>query len=205
MPNHKPDVDKLTDRFGGERGMLTDTDRRFLWGTKTYPSKVTRSERRRAIRGRVEYTLLDLIHLTMLEDDQRERVFEALGEYDPGALRSSVASLIEFLYLGLDGDTAWLNETVAHGIHNAEKRLQDDDTTYYQVQNPFMVNVSIEIDRGYNVDEIENRFRAGGGDTLTPTEVGILVKAGRIEPDEVAELENKRREFSAETAERDGE
>lgn len=182
--------DEWEDRFERDRGMLTDTDRQFLWGVKTYDSKVTRSERRRAIRERVEHTLLDLFYLTMLDDDQRERVFEAIeGGQEPGELRSAVASLVEFLYLGLDGDVEWFEETLSHGIHNAERELQDNEKTFYAGASVDAgVDVDIEVTRGYDVGEIEARLRSGRGNTLTPAEVGVLVREGRVDEEDIWDL-----------------
>jgi hypothetical protein len=162
---------------------------------------------RKRLKERVQEGLHDFpLLVEHLDEKTRREIFEDLEEnHGPGALRSAVASVVELLYLSLDGDCKGVEEAVRQGVENAERELQDDDKTYYQVGSPVMTDVEIDISPGYDVDEIEERFQAGLGNTLSPIEAGVLVKAGRIEPDEVGELENKRREFSAETVERDEE
>jgi len=174
------------------RGILTDTDRQFLWGVKEYDSKVTTSERRRAIRERVEHSLRDLSYLMKLEEFQREKVFDSLeGDTRTGELRSAVATLIQFLYHGLDGDIEWFEETIAHGISNAENDLRDDDTTYYAGgEADAGVDVDINVRRGFNVDRIERQLRSGEGHTLTPTEIGVLAREGRLGEGDVHTLDS---------------
>lgn len=173
-----------------DRGILTDIDRQFIWGTKTYDNKVTRSERRRTIRNRFEDGIRDLSYLTMLSERDRGKVVSSIQEAgSPGELRSAIANLISFLYLELD-DVEWFEETVAHGISNAEGELLDGETTYYTGSSLGAdVDVDIEVRRGYNVDEIEERLRAGEEHTLTPAEVGVLVREGRVDPDDLETLD----------------
>lgn len=172
------------------RGMLTDTDRQFMWGVKEYPHESTASNRRADIRERMENGLRDLFYLTMLSDRDRERILDDLEEHgEPGELRSAIASLIQFLYIGLDADEEWFEETLAHGIGNAENELLPDDKTYYSGASVEAgVDVEIDIKRGFDVDEIEERLRAGRGTTLTPAEVGVLVREGRVDEGDIWDL-----------------
>ncbi len=182
--------------------LLTNSQREYLQEGKE--GSAGRMARKR-LKERVQEGLYDFpLLVEHLDEKPRREIFEDLEEnHGPGALRSAAAAVVELLYLSLDGNSKGVEEAVRQGVENAERELQDDDKTYYQAGSPFMADVEIDISRGYDIDEIEERFRAGLGDTLSPIEAGILVKAGRIEPDEVAELENKRREFSAETVEDD--
>lgn len=178
-------ADEWEERYERPRGMLTDTDRKFLWGNVEYKHQNTGINRRKDIRGRVENGVLDLFYLTMLEDRDRERIFEELeANTDPGELRSAIAGLVHFLYLGLDGDLEWFEETLVHGIGNAEYTLGKEGTRYGQAE----VNADITVSHGYNVDEIESRYQAGRGNTLTPAEIGVLVRAGRLDPGDFEKL-----------------
>jgi len=190
------------DRYEYQRGMLTDTDRRFLWGLKEYPHESTVSDRRTSIRSRVEAGLRDLSYLSMLSERSRESVFTDLEDHTPpGQLRDAVASLVEFLYIGLDGDQEWFEEAIAHGISNAESELREGDF-YAGAGVDAGVDVEIDVTRGYDVDEIEKRFRAGRGHTLTPTEVGVLVVSGCVTPEDLAVIDHNQRErFDPDTGE----
>lgn len=204
-PNEKNESPELNDRemklgaFGpwGERdrGMFTEPDRDHIAGAASYGSPQARSNADRRVRHRTVDGVTDLAYLAQLDERQRDKVFtEFSGGGDLDDLRTAVSAFVEFLYLGLDGDLEWFEKTLKHGIHNAERGRQNDDKTYYQVGSPFLVDVGIEVSRGYDVDEIEERFQAGRGATLTPTEVGVLVRSGRVEPDELAALEDKYRD-----------
>lgn len=179
------------EKYDRPKGMLYDKDRQFLWGLKEYAHASSASDRRGGIRERVGNGILDLFYLTKLSERSRKRIFNNLEERGGARkLRESVAAFVQFLYLGLDGDRKWFEETIAHGISKAEHKLRDDDTTYYSGGSADVgVNVDIEVTPPYDVDEIEERFRSGGANSLTPTEVGVLVKAGRLDPDGLQELE----------------
>jgi hypothetical protein len=134
--------------------------------------------------------VFDLFYLSMIEPKQREKIFEELQERgEPGDLRESVASLIRFLYLGLDADREWFEETLVHGISNAEIDRRDGTETYYGGAS---VNVDIDVNRAYDVDEIEERFRSGNAYSLTPTEIGVLVDTGRLGAEDLEMLEEER-------------
>lgn len=168
------------------RGILTDTDRRFLWGVKEYESPVSRSGRRGQIRDRFADGLRDLAYLSMLDDGQREDVLAKIdAETNPGELRDAVSTLVEFLYFGQDTDIEWLEETVAHGVLNGESRRVDDSTVYGGTE----VNVEIDVSRGHDVDRLEEQLRSGQHHTLSPAEIGVLVREGRIDPDDLEQLQ----------------
>lgn len=179
-----------------DRGILTDVDRRFLTGFKDYNNRPQRSERRGIIRDRIVNAILDLSYLSSLDEGFRGRVLTRLDEEtDRGELRKSMAALVEFLHLGTDEDIEWFEETIALGIINAQRELQDVERTFYTGERLAAgVDVDIDITRGYDVDEIEERFRAGRGNTLTPAEVGVLVREGRVETDELVALDSTTRE-----------
>lgn len=180
------------EEYERSRGILTDTDRKFLWGITSYKHAQTTSDRKSKIRERIVNGIKDLSYLTRLSGDQRGKIFEKIDKKsDSGELRSAVASLLQVLYLELDGDIEWFEETIAHGISNAEREMKDEDKTFYSGSGVDAgVSVDIQVTRGYDVDEIEERFRSGLGHTLTPAEVGVLVREGRVDPDELPALDS---------------
>lgn len=173
--------DEWEERHERPRGILTDTDRRFLWGIKQYEHQQTASNRRNSMRERVRHGILDLFFMTMLEDGDRNRVFEALEDTDPGSLESAVSSFIRFLYLGLDRDKTAIEGMVEHGIHNAET---PKGSGVYQ-GGVKEVNVNIEIDYDYDAEEIYERYQSGGDYRLTPAEIGVLVREEMLDEDDL--------------------
>lgn len=167
------------------RGIYTGTDRKFLWGVKEYTDRpVSRSNRRGEIRERTINSLRDLLYLSLIDDERRERIFDEVNETtDPGELRDAVASLIEFLYLGLDDREKWLTETVTDGVANALHAETSPGTYGFP-----SVDVDIDTEKGYNLDELEERLRDGYAHTLTAAEVGALVKMGRVDREDLEEL-----------------
>lgn len=178
------------------RGIFTDTDRRFLWGLKEYKNKETSINRRKEIRSRAVNGIQDLSYLTMLEDRDRDRVFEALNsqsesiETHSQSVNSVVSSFIEFIYLGIEEDKDRLEKALAQGIRNAEFTPSCSDLMH---QGALMeVSVDIDIDRGYDAEAIQERYERGEGHQLTPAEIGVLVREGFLEPDDLEELKYER-------------
>lgn len=178
-------ADQWDEKYDRPRGLLTDTDRRFLWGIKEYEHEQTASHRRRQIRERVEHGILDLFYTTMLEEADRNQVFEALEEAESGSLESAVGSFIEFLYLGLDKDREAIENMVSHGIHNAES----EPGRYGPYEGGIKeVNVDIEVDFAYDADEIYERYQSESAYQLTPAEIGVLVREGMLDEEDLALL-----------------
>lgn len=161
-----------------ERGMFTEADRDHIAGTAEFGSPQARSNANRRVRQRTVDGVTDLAYLAQLDERQREKVFAEFREDgDLGDLRTAVSAFVEFLYLGLDCDEAWIGEALEDGIGNAEHRLVGGGGYY----GTATVGVDIQVEPGYDVDEIEERFRAGQEHTLTPAEVGVLVREGRVD------------------------
>jgi hypothetical protein len=167
------------------RGMLTDTDREYLWGVKTFPDTPggasNRSHRRADIRGRVIDTLLDLSYLSMLEDGQPEKIMQSLDENTDGReLRDSVSALVEFLYQNVDQPERWIELAVSAGIGHAIEGPNDS----YGGAN---VDVEIDVDPPIDLAELEQELRERPHN-LTAQEVGILVREGRVDGDDLENL-----------------
>jgi len=84
------------------RGILSKTDREYLCGLKEYAQPQTDANRRQDIRERVENGLKDFALLWMLlEQDEREKVFDGLGE---DGTNEVIESMVTFAYLGIGRD-----------------------------------------------------------------------------------------------------
>lgn len=184
-----PSEEEWEESWVRERGILTDIDRRYLWGLETYEdSPSSRSMRRTAIRNRFANGLLDLAYLSKLEEGEIGNVLEELDDLQtPGGLRTAVSRLVEFLYFGTDPTPEWLEEAIATGVVRAEWKT-DDATRYGQRR----AEVSIETYLGHNLDELENVLRAGEGHTLSPEEIGVLVRSGRLDGGDLELVETER-------------
>lgn len=165
------------------RGILSHTDREYLCGLKDYEHKQTEANRRQDIRERIRYGLEDFRLLWwLLNDNDRGIVFEKLDE--AGSLDDSLSAAIAFLFLGIDRDIPYLEAIIEDGIYAGANY----DKSGQWAGDVEAVNVSIDIDRNPDVEAIYEQFQEGNADQLTPTEVGVLVRAGKIEPDELEEL-----------------
>ena len=163
-----------------ERGLLTRTDREFLVGIKEYEHDQSAINKRRDIRTRVCSGLLDLQLLGRVSDTDRERIF---SQIDKGDIHESIAVLIAFTYSGLDGNTRAIEQMVESGLFKAERGGIEG----YQ-GGAKDVNVDIDLTLEYDVEQIYDRFKEGRGDDLTPAEIGVLVREGRLDPEDYKEL-----------------
>lgn len=176
--------DRYDELFSRPRGIFTDTDRKYLWGIKEeYAHKETESARRSDIRERVINAVLDMSLLRVISDKGRETIFTELAD---GAMepRTAVESFIWFIYLGMDTDEEWLESTLANGISNAEEDYREGEGYH----GPTNVDVEIEVGERYDTGEIYQRFKRFGADSLAPAELGVLVRAGGLDEEELASL-----------------
>lgn len=164
-----------------DRGILSDTDRQFLYGYKEYDSPSSRSERRAIIRERFLNGLQDLWYLPQLDVKQQRRIAEEFEEITrEGTPRESLASLVCFLHHTFDQDEEWFEQTISQGIALAEAK-QSPESRYGEMN----VDVEIDISRGFDLDRIEQDLRNGREDQLTPAELGALLQAGRLESEDL--------------------
>ena len=179
-----------TDEGGGKveiedrpRGLLSQTDREFLHGLKDYSHKQTELNRRQSIRERIFHGLLDFNDLWYLKDEDRKKI---LADFDPQNLNLTFSSLISFVYIGVDQDTEVMESILERGI----LRGANFDQSGRSAGPANDVNVSVDVEYGPDTDELSQRLREGGGDQLTPAEIGALVRAGKLDPDDLSALEN---------------
>lgn len=164
------------------RGMLSPTDRDYLCGLKEYAQPQTDANRRQDIRERVENGLKDFALLWMfLERDEREKVFDELGEDGTDEV---IASMIAFAYLGIDQDTTRLEECIERGVLAAANA----DKLFRSAGRATDADVSINIEYNPDAKKLYRRFKEGA--QLSDAEVGVLVRSGKLDTEDVEELQD---------------
>jgi len=163
------------------RGILSPTDRDYLCGLKEYAQPQTDANRRQDIRERIENGLKDFALLWMfLERDEREKLFEELGEDGTDEV---IASMVAFAYLGLDQDTARIEERIERGVLDAANA----DKLFRSAGRATDADVSINIEYNPDVDKLYRRFEEGG--QLSDADVGVLVRSGKLDAEDVKEIQ----------------
>lgn len=170
-------VEKMVDR---DRGLFTTSDREFLLGVKDYEHQQSAINKRRDIRDRLYAGLFDLQLLANVDPTERDKLF---GKIDRGELHESISVLIAFVYSGLDGNIEAIEQMIRSGIYKAERGGVEG-----YGGGARDVEVTIDITREYDVEEIYARFEHGSSDDLTPAEIGVLVREGRLDPDDYKRL-----------------
>lgn len=166
------------------RGILSKADRKYLAGQKEYEHPQSESNRKQEIRERVINGFQDFSALVFsLSEEERNKIFNDVSEKE---YQDPLVSVIAFLYLGLDEDVGKLERIIEKGIYmgaNFSKlgrwsgEVADVDT-------------SISIERRPDRSEIIEKFNQGKTDQLTPAEIGILVRAGKLDGDDLTDLED---------------
>lgn len=171
------------------RGILSSTDREYLYGLKEYAHDQSEANRKQDIRERVEHSLKDFKLLWLLLDtDEREQIFADMGKE---AVDESIESMITFAYLGLEQELPRLEEHIERGILAGENARIEERSSGRATN----VDVSINIDYDPDVKELYNRLEQGKADQLTPEEIGVLAKAGKLTPDDLKKLKSTETDF----------
>ena len=166
------------------RGILSPTDREYLCGLKDYSHDQTELNRRQAIRERTIEGLRDFNLLwLLLEEPEWEKVIEA---FETEELNTAFTSMVAFMYIGLGQDTGRMAEILERGLYQGAN--YDISGRWSGKAND--VTVDIDIDYEPNINELYTRVQEGEGDQLTPAEVGALVRAGKLDPDDLESLED---------------
>lgn len=174
---------KVRERVEAPRGIFTKSDREFLCGEKEYEYKQSRSNKLRDIRERATNAILDLQFLLSLRPDQRTKI---LSDLDHGEFHESIASLIAFAYIGLDENVGAIEQITESGLYRAANWSKQEGDEPIEG-----VDVDINLVFEYDVDEIYARFQSGKAAELTPAEIGVLVREGKLEADDYDDLERK--------------
>jgi hypothetical protein len=165
------------------RGVLSNTDREYLCGLREYSHDQSELNRRQAIRERTINSLRDFHLLWLLLDDTEwEKIVEA---FDPDELNHTFSDMLAFMYLGINQDTGRMEEIIQKGVFLGANY----DTTGRWSGKANEVDVSIDIEYTPNIDALYEQLQDGEGGELTPGEIGALVRAGKLDADDLEELE----------------
>jgi hypothetical protein len=156
---------------------------------KDYSHDQTVLNRRQAIRERTIEGIRDFNLLwLLLEQTEWEKVMEA---FDTEELNTAFSSILAFMYIGIDQDTGRMRQILERGLYLGANY----DTSGRWSGRANTVDVDIDIEYEPNVDQLYEKIEEGEGGQLTPSEIGALVKAGKLDPSDLEELEDTDEEF----------
>lgn len=173
--------------FDAERGIFTKGDRRYLLNEKEYSSRQAERNKHQDIRRRLKMSIYDLNMLRFVSGQDRNLLFKK-DRFDT-ILQGGISSLITFAHAGLNGNTEFLEIAVMRGILNAEQGMMEG----YEGDSQD-VEVTIELKQDYDAEGIFQRYQRGGPDALTPQEIGILVREGYLDSEDLEQLKWERAE-----------
>ncbi len=160
------------------RGILSKTDREYLFGLKDYENEQSEANRRQDIRDRIKSSLKDFkIIWTLLEENDRDQVFRGL---DTESVDDSIEAMVSFIYLGLDGDIPRMEKAIKRGILAGENASSEGETK--------QVDVSINIDHYPDVEAAKEKMQNHPLVELTVEEIGILAKANELDPSHIEKM-----------------
>ena len=194
-----PDLDELyrIDEDGKDielkkrpRGILSHSDREYLWGLRDYKHPQSEANRKQDIRERVYNALNDFPTLLFLMHGlDANEVFE--GGLLSGELQPSLEAMIAFIYRGMYENDELLAEIIENGIRLCADLHGGNDW----VGKAYDVDVSIEINHNPRIDLLEQKLEEGKGNQLTPAEIGVLVREGKIDSDNLKALEQSNQDL----------
>lgn len=172
----------LLENIDRPRGIFTKVDREFIIGDKSYEYKQSESNRRQKIRERVTNGIVDFQLLNWISDREQEKLFD---DIPTDQLHDYLVSLIAFVYRGIGQNCEMIEEVVQKAIFQVETENEPRSEYRGGIAD---VSVSIEIEQGYDVNKIYERFQQDQSSQLTPAEVGVLVRAGILDENEIEQL-----------------
>jgi len=163
------------------RGILSDADRDYLRGETDYKHAPSEANRRQTIRERITHALLDFELLSaFLDREDLKKIFtEAM---DREELNRSLESMVTFTYLGLEREEDLFEHVIETGVYLGSDLNIDDGKTVLDI------DVTIDIEYSPDIYDLIHQLENGKEDQLTPAEIGILVRSGRLEPDHLKKL-----------------
>lgn len=173
------------------RGILSQADREYLCGQKEYAHAQSEANRRQDIRERVINGLQDFFLLFLfLEPADRQQLAEEMGKKE---LDQSLEAMMAFAYLTVDQNLPRLERLIEHGVLLGANSESSDDSTGEAT------DVDADIDVNYNpdVDALYEKVTKGNTNQLTPAEIGVLVRAGKLESEDLDELADTEPSFPA--------
>ena len=191
----KIDTGQLENR---PRGILSNTDRAYLAGNKRYQHKQSDSNRRQEIRERIVNGLKDFRLLPLLlPTDEREKIFNQ--ELDKQEVEVCLSQMIAFAYLALDKDIEKISKIIENGIFTGQNHGPDAAWA----GTAWDIDVKIDIDYNPDPHQIKHKLESENMGDVTPSEIGILVRAGEISADQLEELEMSPNELSSDDSRND--
>lgn len=169
-----------------DRGIFTKGDRQYLLDEKKYSTDQAKRSKHQDLRTRIQNVVLDFNLLRYISEKDRNLIFNHI---DRGMLLQSLSEFISFVYSGLEGDVEFIEAAVERGIFNGERGIMEG----YEGDSTG-VEASIDLKQEYDADELYERYRSGMGSDLTVEEVGILVREGYFEPEDLERLKWERAE-----------
>ena len=107
----------------------------------------------------------------LLEQDEREKVFDGLGEDGTDEV---IESMITFAYLGIDQDTTRLEECIKRGVLFAANA----DKLFRSAGRATDADVLIAIEYNPDAEKLYRRFEEGA--QLSDAQVGVLARSGKL-------------------------
>lgn len=185
LARHDEILDELIER---PRGMFAPIDRKYILGQREYSHKQARYKRRQEIQTRFKNTLTDFNLLPHLDDTLTKNIY---NEYPDGVkltqFNRHMASLLAFWlnHPEIDGDTNKLAKLVEQTIRHHEIMYREY-SDYLDAKITGVTSVSVDIDIDYEppLSKIEEKDK----NELTNEEIGLLIRSGRVDPDELDEF-----------------
>lgn len=167
------------------RGILSTTDREYLLGQKEYEHPQSEANRKQDIRERVINAFQDFLILTlMLSEKERKKIFN--DEISEKLLQYSLESMVSFVYLGLEEDIKELEKIIEMGVYSGANLSKISHWSGEVVD----VDTLIDLERRPDRSEVIQKLEQGKTDQLTPAEIGILVRSGKLDESDLDKLEN---------------
>jgi len=168
-------------------GLLTKTDRKYLIGQKKHEHQQSDAKRRQEIRKRVENGFLDIsLMLYFLEHKEKKKIFD---EYDEQTLTKVLSDLMAFIFTGTSQNIENFEKIIERGVSTGSSF----DQSGRWVGNVIDVNAEIDILDIPDTDQLYEQLKAekyGRGRRLSPEEIGLLVRDGKISKDELDKLQH---------------
>lgn len=166
-----------------ETALLTQGYREYLTGNKEKMEDPHENQLRLRIRKRIQNGIQDFRQIRRLSDKDKELIFS--NATTDSSLTEGILHLVVFIYEGIVEYTNLNFETILEAaIMTAElRRSQDRDYNISEVE--------VSIDKSYRrLDSVnELRERLDQGDELTNSEIGRLVRQGRLTSEDLPRLD----------------
>lgn len=134
------------------RGILTETDRKYLLGEVEYEDRQQQRNRRRYIRDRVRNGIIDFTLLDNLEERDRKQIFSDLDSNETISTKTGVGktkifagmcAAIQLFYTASSESDVPFEPIIENGIREAEEELTGRRLIRLQIEKEFDDDVEI--------------------------------------------------------------